>query len=87
MGFQFSVSSSGRLPAAKVIFLEGVLEEGSIRGGDEAIVREVPDRRIRIKSVALVNSDSRDSSQLTLAIEEPSFPLSELNGKELISAT
>jgi len=87
MGFQFSISGFGRLPTAGITFVEGFLEDGTIRSGDMAIIRNAPNHYIRIKSVALVDSDPPDPKRLTLSVEEPAFPLSVLDGKVLIGVS
>ena len=85
MQFEFSVSKAGQIASSGIVFLNGILDAGVIQGGETAIVRGLPERYITIKSVALINSGEILPNELTLSIEEPNFPLSELEGTVLIS--
>ena len=81
----FHASQASRLPTARTIFIQGRLAAGKVNTGLVLQFRDKPEKQIRVKSVALVNF-AEPSSEFTLSIEEPAFPLSELEGADLIEA-
>lgn len=84
MKFEFQINNAGHLSSARTWFLDGTLEGGVIRPGSTGIVAAQPERRIAVKSVALVNSKDAESNRLTLSINEPDFPIQELIGQRIV---
>ncbi|ETX02045.1 hypothetical protein [Candidatus Entotheonella palauensis] len=84
MSFEFSVSETGQIASAGIVFLNGMITSGAIKAGDTARVKGMAERCVTIKSLALVNSHKVPSHELTLSIERPGFPLAELEGAVLI---
>jgi len=87
MGFVFSVLRAGRIPSAGIIYLDGMIESGVIKGGEIATIKGMPKHQVTIKSIALVNSRDTSSQLLTLSIEDPELPLAALEGMVLENAT
>ncbi len=87
MQFEFSVSEVGQLPSAGIVYLNGTIQSSAIKDGDQAKVDGTSDRFVSVKSVAMVDSQSLEPDQLTLTIDMPEFPLSDLEGALLVSAS
>ena len=84
MAFEFSVSHAGRIRSADVVYLDGKLQAGTILSGAIATVKGDPAKHVTIKSVALVNTKAVDLNRLTLSIDDPGFPVAELEGTVLV---
>lgn len=83
MSFRFRVRRATSLRG--ICLIDGTVETGAVRGGTEAtVVLPAGERRVSIKSVALVNSPTGEYSLTTLSIEPPDYPLSELEGAVLV---
>jgi len=84
MKTKFVVERAIHLPSARTFCVEGRISAGRINAGDVVQIEHSPGKTVRVKSVALLNTDAK-SDTLTLSIEEPDFPLRDLEGAELVS--
>lgn len=80
---KFFVERTLHLPSSNVFIVEGRLLDGKLNAGDIVHVAKQPDRCVKVKSIALVNKIN-PSETLTLSVEQPNFPLTELSGSELV---
>ena len=85
MSFVFLVEKAGKLPSTGFCYVEGIIEAGSVKGGETATVEGVSGRSLSIKSVALVNAPPSSLDRVTLSVDEPAFPLDELCGRRLVA--
>ncbi len=86
MPFRLSVTSAGRLQAARTIFVTGRLESGRVRVGVVARVEGDTDRAVLVKSIAIVD-EKVPSGTITISIEPPDFPVDELVGEMLVAGS
>jgi hypothetical protein len=80
---RFVVKKATRIASANVFLLDGNVLQGCLKSGD-IVHREGNDETtIRVKSIALVNTKA-PSDLVTVSIEDPGFPIAELEGAELV---
>lgn len=86
MSFKFRIVTSGYFTVAKVWYVDGYLESGCIAPpvSGSALTRDGV-RVITIRSIALVSTPQPEPKRLTLAIEEPTFPITLLEAGVLVS--
>ena len=85
MSVRFVVERTMYLPSANVFAVEGRVLDGKVNAGDVICVGDEPAKCIKVKSIALVNERER-SGLVTLSVEEPGFPLDDVNGSEMVLA-
>lgn len=83
MAFSLHVKRAGHLSSAGIWYLEGNLLSGVIQNGALAKVASGT-REIRIQNIAMVDPFPADLTYKTLVIDEPPFPIEELQGVFLI---
>ena len=82
--YRFLVKSSARLPVANVWILDGELLSGKIKNDSTAVaMTDCGAIKVRIKTVAFLNSNHIEPNEFSLTIELPSFDLKLLEGKIL----
>ena len=85
MSVRFSVVHTVYLSSTNRFIVDGHLTLGKILMGDVLRVCDDPTKRVKVLGIGTDNA-RESSDSLSLLIEEPAFPLAELNGSELVSA-
>ena len=83
MSTRFFVEKATHIVAAKAFLLDGKVVEGCLKGGDVVHSRAHHGQSIRVKSIALV-STKIPTDVVTISIEDPGFPICDLEGAELV---
>ena len=86
IGYRFLVRDAGVLTSAKIWYVEGVLQSGTIRSGSTATADTAVGRvSVRVNNVAMLTAANREPHCFTLSIEQPPFDLQILRGVVLES--
>ncbi|MBL8892635.1 MAG: hypothetical protein JNL67_21845 [Planctomycetaceae bacterium] len=86
MKTRFIVVSAEQVPGTQVFAVDGRLVCGRIRSGDVWYDQKDRTKFVKIRSMALGTSVKKiKDGILALSVEEPSFPIIEIVGSEMVS--
>jgi len=86
MNMRLIVVGAEHVPGTNLFAVRGRLLNGRIRAGDVWYDQKDCSKFVKIRSLVLGNSVKNiKEGILTVSVEEPSFPISEIIGSELVS--